>query len=46
MHVGRKYSADEAEQIFVAAKRFMERLAAYFSEKEMKKLVKSGEKSS
>jgi hypothetical protein len=27
MHVGRKYSADEAEEIFIAVKRFMYRLA-------------------
>jgi len=40
MHVDRKYSADEAEQIFTAAKSFMERLAAHFSQKDMEKLLK------
>lgn len=40
MHIDRKYSAEEAEQIFNAAKSFMQRLAAHFTEKEMKKMVK------
>jgi hypothetical protein len=40
MHVGRKYSAEEAEQIFIAAKHFMEKLASHFSEKQMKRLLR------
>jgi hypothetical protein len=40
MHVDRKYSTDEAEQIFIAAKSLMQRLASHFSEREMKKLLK------
>jgi hypothetical protein len=40
MHVDRKYSVDEAEQIFNAAKHFMQRLADHFTEKQMKKLLK------
>jgi hypothetical protein len=40
MHVDRKYSAEEAEQIFTAAKSFMVRLAAHFSQKEVEKLLK------
>jgi hypothetical protein len=40
MHIDRKYSVEEAEQILNAAKIFMQRLAAHFTEKEMKKLLK------
>jgi hypothetical protein len=40
MHVDRKYSVEEAEQIFTAAKHFMERLAKHFTDKEMEKLLK------
>ncbi|MDA9420617.1 hypothetical protein [Bradyrhizobium sp. CCBAU 53380] len=40
MHVERRYSADEAEQILSAATRFMQRLAAHFNEKQMQKLLK------
>ena len=40
MHVDRKYSAEEAEQIFVASKNFMARLAEHFTQKEMEKLLK------
>ena len=39
MHVDRKYSVEEAEQIFTAAKHFMHRLANHFSEREMMKLL-------
>ena len=42
MHVDRKYSAEESEQIFVAAKHFMERLANHFTEKEVEKLIRKG----
>jgi hypothetical protein len=40
MHIGRKYSAEEADQIFSAAKNFMVRLAEHFSENEMEKLLR------
>jgi hypothetical protein len=40
MHIDRKYGIDEAEQIFNAAKIFMQRLASHFTEKEMEKLLK------
>lgn len=40
MHVDRKYSVDEAEQIFLAARAFMTRLASHFSAKAMEKLLK------
>jgi HEPN domain-containing protein len=40
MHIDRKYGIDEAEQIFNAAKIFMQRLANHFNEKEMVKLLK------
>ena len=40
MHVDRKYSVEEAEQIFTAAKHFMERLAKHFTDREMEKLLK------
>lgn len=40
MHVDRKYSVEEAEQIFTAGKSFMVRLAAHFSQKEVEKLLK------
>lgn len=40
MHVDRKYSPDEAEQIFIATRAFMERLAGHFTEKEMAKLLR------
>jgi hypothetical protein len=40
MHVDRKYSVEEAEQIFTAAKSFMVRLAAHFSQIEVEKLLK------
>jgi len=40
MHVDRKYSTEEAEQIFTAAKSFMVRLAEHFSQKEMENLSK------
>ena len=40
MHVGRKYSVEEAEQVFTAAKSFMVRLAVHFSQKEMEKLLR------
>jgi hypothetical protein len=40
MHVDRKYAVEEAEQIFIAAKSFMARLAEHFSQKEMEKLLK------
>lgn len=40
MHADRKYSADEAEQIFIAAKTFMCRIATHFNEKEIEKLLR------
>ncbi len=40
MHVDRKYAAEEAEQIFGAAKTFMGRLVEHFSQKELEKLAK------
>jgi hypothetical protein len=40
MHVDRKYSTEEAEQIFAAAKSFMVRLAQHFSQKEIEKFLK------
>jgi hypothetical protein len=40
MHVERKYSVEEAEQIFVAAKNFMGRLARHFTDREMAKLLR------
>ena len=40
MHVDRRYSVDEAEQILLAAKGFMTRLASHFSAKELEKLLK------
>jgi HEPN domain-containing protein len=40
MHVDRKYSAEEAEQIFVAAKNFMLRLAEHFTQREVEKFLK------
>jgi len=39
MHVDRKYSVEEAEQIFVAAKSLMNRLASHFSEKQLEKMI-------
>jgi hypothetical protein len=39
MHVDRKYGIDEAEQIFNAARIFMQRLAKHFDEKEIEKLL-------
>ncbi len=41
MHIDRKYGIDEAEQIFNAAKLFMQRLANHFNEREMAKLLKN-----
>jgi HEPN domain-containing protein len=40
MHVDRKYSIEEAEQIFQAAEHFMQRLARHFTEKEIAKMLK------
>jgi hypothetical protein len=40
MHVDRKYSVEEAEQISIAAKSFMVRLAEHFSQKDIEKLLK------
>lgn len=40
MHADRKYSTDEAEQIFNGAKSFMSRMANHFNEKELAKLLK------
>jgi len=40
MHVDRKYSAEEAEQIFTAAKTFMQRLTKHFSDKDLEKMLK------
>jgi hypothetical protein len=40
MHVDRKYSAEEAEQIFTAANSVMNRIASHFSAKELEKLEK------
>jgi hypothetical protein len=40
MHVDRKYSQDEATQIFEAAKLLMQRLAQHFSAKEVEKLLR------
>jgi hypothetical protein len=40
MHVERRYSADEAEQILSAVTRFMQRLATHFNEKQLQKLLK------
>lgn len=40
MHVDRRYSPDEAEQIFTAAKNFMQKLAAHLGEKRIAKLAK------
>jgi hypothetical protein len=40
MHVGRKYSIDEAEEIFIAVRRFMKVLATKCCEPNVKKLIK------
>jgi hypothetical protein len=46
MHIDRRYSVEEAEQIFVAASHFMQRLAKHFSEKQVRKLLKTASQSS
>lgn len=40
MHVDRRYSVEEAEQIFMAARGFMARLASHFSAKELERMLK------
>ena len=39
MHVDRKYSVEEAEQIFAAANALMNRLASHFATKELEKMI-------
>ena len=39
MHVDRKYSVEEAEQIFAAANAFMNRIALHFAAKELEKMI-------
>jgi hypothetical protein len=39
MHVDRKYSVEEAEQIFAAANALMNRLASHFAAKELEKMI-------
>lgn len=40
MHVDRKYDPDEAQEIFLASKRFITRMAEHFSEKELQRLLR------